>query len=244
MKVPPLAAQADGHHAVVLARREIHAPCIADILDAQHALGVAGRRLQPLQRDGFGVFFRLCEVDGHFQRAILPLVIPLDVSGNLRSADIVGRNAQPIEIIGGGAGTLFFPQGPESFAHLALARHYGAHDARFKIHTQGGHAGVKQAPGRRGIQQAVQDGGGRRLCLGGHRPFPWLGQAEQVQKRVAADIYIQRGNQAVPAGKIQQAFHQQCSVVHVACSPLAPAAQAALFPFYYKVWQALAARFQ
>ena len=59
LEIPRLTAQLHRHDAVGLPRGEVDAPRVADVLPAEHTLGVGGLGLQLLQRDGLGVLLGL-----------------------------------------------------------------------------------------------------------------------------------------------------------------------------------------
>lgn len=69
--------------------REVDAAGIADVVLAEHALGVTGLGLQLFQGDGLGVLFGLGQVDGDLQVAVAGGDFPLDVLGDLGGADVV-----------------------------------------------------------------------------------------------------------------------------------------------------------
>ena len=119
-----------------------------------------------------------------------------------------------VEIIRGRAHALGFPQLVEAGGHLALAGHQRAHDARLKVHAQGRDLVIEQALGRGAVQQSLQDGGGRVQLLNVHLARIGLGQAEQVQQRVAGHVYVQRGDQPVLQAELQQPLDPQTGVIH------------------------------
>ena len=214
LQIPGLAAQLDGHDAVVLPRGEIHAPGIADILDAQHAFRIAGGGLQPFKRDGFRILLGLRQVDRDLQFAVLAGVIPLDVFGDLRGADVVRLDAEIVEIVRGGAHAPRLPQCGKARFYLALARHQRAHDARLEIDAQRGDLAVIKAALRRVVQQRLQQLGGR---IGQHLwqlPCPRPGKAEQIEQRVARHIYIGRADERVAQAELQQFLDAKRGVFH------------------------------
>ena len=210
LQVELLPCQFDGHDAVGLAGREIDAPGVADILLAEHAGGVAALGLQPLERDGLGVLLGLGQVDGDFQLAVGGGSAPLDVLGNLRSADIVRYHAEIIEPVGGSLGALFDVQLVELFADFALAGHQGTHQAGLKVDAVLGHSAVKQALAGSQLDHLIQQGGGgsgiffRRFGLAGG------GQLQQIQQRIAGDQLVQLFDQLMLTPEAQQALHIQC----------------------------------
>ena len=206
LQIPSLSAERQRHHTVILARGKIHAARIADVLDAQHTFGIAGCRLQALQSDGLGILFRFCEVDGDLQPAVFAGIVPFDVFGDLRGADIVGCDAQAVEIVRGRAHALRLPQLLEPGGRLAFPGHHRAHDARLKIYAQSGHLPVVQAAGRRVIQQSVQQYGGNVQMLLRHAVRPRLRQAEQVQQRVARHIGVQLADERMLQAELKQPF--------------------------------------
>ena len=214
LQVPALAAQAQGHDAVVLARGEVHPARVADVLRAQHALGIAGRGLQALQSDGLGVLFRLGQVDGDLQRAVFAGIVPLNIFGDLCGADVVGHDAQIVEVVRGGLGTARFPQCVKLGGHLAFPGHNRTHDARFKVHAQSGHLVVKQAFFGGAVQKAFQNFRGYVQMFLGHFPRPGLGQAEQVQQGVAGHILVQFGDERMLQAETKQPFDQKRGLCH------------------------------
>ena len=209
LQIERFTGQVYGHNAMGLAGREVDAPRIADILLAQHALGVAGSGLQPLHGNHFGVFFRFGQVDGNFQLTVRGGRVPLDVLGNLRRADVVGHNAQIIEPVRGSFGAALGIQFAELAADFAFARHQGTHHAGFKVDAVLRHTAVKQALGGGKLHHLVQQGSGGVKILFGHLFLTGLGQTQQIQQGVAGYNGIQLLDELVFAAKAQQALHIQ-----------------------------------
>ena len=99
LKAP--AAFVDGHRndPVILSGGMIHPACIPLVLPAQQALRITGLLCVSGRRDGLGILFRLGEVDGDIQVAILCIGNPFHVPADTVSANIVGVLAELVIVI-------------------------------------------------------------------------------------------------------------------------------------------------
>ena len=210
LQVELLPCQLNGHDAVGLAGREVDAPGIADILLAEHAGGVAALGLQALQGDGLGVLLGLGQIDGDLQLAVGGGSVPLDVLGDLGSADIVRYHAEIIEPVGSSLGALFHVQLMELFANFALAGHQSPHQAGLEVDAVLGHSTVKQFLAGSQFHHFVQQGGGGRRVLLRRFGLAGGGQLQQIQQRVAGHQLVQFFDQLMLTPEAQQALHVQC----------------------------------
>ena len=127
LQVPRAVVDGQRDDAVILAGGVIHAACIALILHAQLALGVSALGCKLCSGNGLGVLFRLGQVDGDIQIAVLGLCDPLQVALDAVAADVVGVLTEPVEPVGGGLRTLVFVPLLKVCAHNAGARGQHAH---------------------------------------------------------------------------------------------------------------------
>ena len=191
---------------MVLAGREVDAACIANVFAAQHTGGIAGLGLQALQGNGLGVLLRLCHVDGDLQIAVFGGGVPLNVLGDLRSANVVCVDAKLIEPIGGCLGALLGAQLFKNAAAFAFAGHQKAHDACLKVYAELVHLAVKQALFGTGIQQSIQNFRGISQAFLGALSRKGSLQTKQIQQSVAGVDGIQLVHKAVLLRKLQKAF--------------------------------------
>ena len=209
LQIELLTRQRDGHNAVGLARREVDAARVADVLLAEHAGGVAALGLQTLQRDGLGVLLWLGQVDRDLQLAVGGGGVPLDVLGDLRGADVVRVDAELIEPVGSGLGALLDVELAELLADLALAGHQGTHQAGLKVDAVLVYGTVKKLlPGGQ-LHHFVQQGGGRLGVLLRGLGLAGGGQGQQIQQGVARHQNVQIFDELVLAAKAQQTLHVQ-----------------------------------
>ena len=209
LQVELLPCERDGYDAVGLARGEVDAARVADVLLAEHAGRVAALGLQTLQRDGLGVLLRLGQVDRDLQLAVGGGGVPLDVLGDLRSADVVGVHTQAVEPVGCGLGALLLVQLFELFADLALAGHQGTHQAGLKVDAVLIYGTVKKLlPGGQ-LHHFIQQGGGRLGVLLRGLGLAGGSQCQQIQQRVARHQNIEILDKLMLAAEAQQALHIQ-----------------------------------
>ena len=204
LQIPGIAAQTQGHDAVVLPGREARTPGVARVLHAEHAAGVARLLGVALCGDVPGILLRLGEVDGDLQLAAGRIVEEAHVLGDAVHADVVHILAQLIEVVRGGLRALFAIQ-----AHKALADQLGmggqrAHDLRGKqialLHAVG-----EQAARRRQLHQRLQNGrsGLRRSGARGAVALRRV-HGEDLQQAVQAVLPVLHLDQMFILRKVQQ----------------------------------------
>ena len=209
LQIELLTRQRDGHNAVGLARREVDAARVADVLLAEHAGGVAGFGLQALEGNRLGVLLGLRQVDGDLQLAVGGGGVPLDVLGDLRGADVVRVDAELIEPVGSGLGALLDVELAELLADLALAGHQGAHQAGLKVDAVLVDRAVEQLLLRGQLDHLVQQGSGGLWVLLRGLGLAGDGQDQQIQQGVARHQNVQIFDELVLAAKAQQTLHVQ-----------------------------------
>ena len=77
LQIPRAVVDGQRDDAVIFARRVVHAAGVALVLHAQLALGVSTLGCKLCGGNGLGIFFRLGQVDGDIQIAVLGLGDPL-----------------------------------------------------------------------------------------------------------------------------------------------------------------------
>ena len=135
----------NGDDAVVLPGRMIHPTGVALVLGAKLTLWIAGLGGQLGSGDGLGVLFRLGQVNGNVQGAVVALVDPLHVPGNAVRPDVIGVQAQLIEPVRGPPGA-FAVETAEGAADLMGEGGQLAHKLRVE-QVPGHHVILAQAPG-------------------------------------------------------------------------------------------------
>ena len=209
LQVELLPCERDGYDAVGLARGEVDAARVADVLLAEHAGGVAGFGLQALEGNRLGVLLGLRQVDGDLQLAVGGGGVPLDVLGDLRGADVVRVDAELIEPVGSGLGALLDVELAELLADLALAGHQGAHQAGLKVDAVLVDRAVEQLLLRGQLDHLVQQGSGRLGVLLRGLGLAGGSQCQQIQQRVACHQNIEILDKLMLAAEAQQALHIQ-----------------------------------
>ena len=138
LQAPVRTADLQGHDAVVGAGGMVHAACVAFILRAQLALGVAGLGSVLGGGDSLGILLGLGQIDGDVQLAILRCVLPAHILGNTVAADVVGVAGELVVPVGGLLGALL-KQAPEG---IPCAGEWRSRSPRF-LPPRGSRAGAQ-----------------------------------------------------------------------------------------------------
>ena len=196
LESPRLVIHRHRHHAKILPRRVRNRARIADVFDAEQALGIPRHLFQLCRRNVSGVFLRLREVDRNFQFSIFCFRCPVLVLRNAVAADIVAVLTQLIEVVGRRFRT-FRVERPELPHDLRRPRRDTTHQAR-----------VKQIALRNRVRNQT---GFRRIVAE---------QIQAVRKIIALRLFfiafqLQLGKQAVPRECFIQRM-QQLTVLRIA----------------------------
>ena len=179
LQIPCAVVDGQRDDAVVFARGVVHAACVALVLHAQLTLGVSALGCKLCGGNGLGVFFRLGQVDGDIQVAVLGLGDPLQIALDTVAADVVGVLTELVEPVGGGLRALVFVPLLKVCAHNAGARGKHAHQLGVEQIACGGVI-LAHAAGNgivhKGLEDAFQIGiahlalrGGKVVQLHGHQ---------------------------------------------------------------------------
>ena len=123
---------------MIFAGGVVHAAGVALVLRTQLALGVSALGRKLCGGNGLGVFFRLGQVDGDIQIAVLGLGDPLQIALDTVAADVVGVLTELVEPVSGGLRALVFVPLLKVCAHNAGARGKHAHQLGVKQIACGG----------------------------------------------------------------------------------------------------------
>ena len=126
LQVPGFTANGDGNDPVVLPGRMIHTACVALVLSAQLALGISRLGCRLGCGNSLGVFFRLAQVDGHIQRAVIRHSLPAHILLNPVTADVIRILRELVKPVCGRLG-IFLIQSFEGAAHFSGGRSQDTH---------------------------------------------------------------------------------------------------------------------
>ena len=190
-----LSVQADGDNPVVLPGRMAEMARVALVFPAQQAAGIAAFFRLARLRDVPGILLRLGQVDGDVDGAVLGVRHPFLILRDTVPADIVGRLAEGVVIVGGVLGR-YLVLLPEAQLHLGGKRRQNAHDLRVKEVLRRDRVILQDLMLHRVIQHIVQD-----LV---HRAFPRrrlllliLVQPKESEQLVGQADLVRRIHQAV-----------------------------------------------
>ena len=156
LQVPRAVVDGQRDDAVVLTRGVVHTACVALVLHAQLALGVSALGCKLCGGNGLGVLFRLGQVDGNIQIAVLGLGHPLQVALDAVAADVVGVLTELVKPVGGGLRTFVLVPLLKVCAHDAGARGQHAHQLGVE-QVAGGGVILAHAAGNGIVYQSGED---------------------------------------------------------------------------------------
>ena len=179
LQIPRAVVDGQRDDAVVFARGVVHAACVALVLRTQLALGVSALGCKLCGGNGLGVFFRLGQVDGNVQIAVLGLGDPLQIALDTVAADVVGVLTELVEPVGGGLRALVLVPLLKVCAHDAGARGQHTHQLGVKQIACGGII-LAHAAGNGIVHKGLEDAfqisiahlavwGGKVVQLHGHQ---------------------------------------------------------------------------
>ena len=220
LHVPVLARQLQRYNAVVLPGGEVAAACIAGVLDAQHALGIAHRGCILQLGDLLGILLRLGQVDGDFQLARGAVCKVAHVLGDGVHLDVVAHAAHVVEVLGGLLRFACINQAQEGVANLLGGRRHQAHDPGREQIPRIAHV-LDDALLHRQVAQSAQKLRSRHRNVGGRRDIA-IGrvQAHHIHQQIAVVGTIHRLKQTMLLGEIQQRLQRMRDLfrpVHARC---------------------------
>ena len=136
LQVPVFSCKLHGNDPVILPGRMIHSTGIALVFYAQQALGIVGLGSCLCGSDGLGILFRLAQVDGDIQIAILSRSLPAHILLDTVAADVVGVLAEAVVPFGSFLRALFV-QSSELAANFSGQRSQDAHQLGVEQVTAG-----------------------------------------------------------------------------------------------------------